>query len=77
MLVFVFRVRMQMRMGVRDRPMGMPVRVHEIGPQQQFVIRQNLRWRAARADLPFLQHNNPRRDVLHDLQLMGRCDHGF
>ena len=42
MLVFVLGVGMQVRMRVRQRPVGVPMGMHEIRTQQQFVVRQNL-----------------------------------
>lgn len=66
-LVLVLGVRMNMRVRVNNSRMRVPVRVDQVGAQQQFVIAENFCRRPIGRNPALFQHDDAVGDIFDDL----------
>ena len=68
--MLVLAMRVQMRVRVLHVAVAVPVSMHEVCPQQETGIRQDLARRTIRSDTPLIKHYDAVGDVFDDFDLV-------
>jgi len=65
--MFVFGMRVKVRMRVNNSCVRVPVGMYQVRSQQQLMVRQDLRRRAAGGNLSVFQDDDAIGDIFHNL----------